>query len=279
MVTASTPGHAGAAPGSDRPEDAGSRGPRLQVWQFLVLVVGYLVLVQGAVLLLAAEPGADAHGLTSTDAILRQVVVPVGIGAAFVLGIVTYLRAWQTVFVEPRRLRAWVLAIPVVLLVTGLVVTDYSGLAGKGLTFTGALLVATLMVGFSEELLFRGVGVQVFRRSGCSEFRVGLWTSVVFGVAHGSNGLVTGEYGNALLQVVLTTGTGFVFYLVFRSTGALTAAMLAHGWWDFSVLSTQVDPARPTSMEFVAFGALVVILLAVLVLRRRVGRDQASTKP
>lgn len=55
--------------------------------------------------------------------------------------------------------------------------------------------------------------------------------------------------------------------------------MLAHGWWDLGVLSTRVDPARPTSMEFVAFGAPAVILPAALGLRRRAGRDQASTKP
>lgn len=71
----------------------------------------------------------------------------------------------RPVFVGPRRLRARVPAIPVVLLVTGLVVTDCSGLAGKGPTFTGALSVATLVVGFSEELLFRGTGP---RRRRCS---------------------------------------------------------------------------------------------------------------
>ncbi|WP_158092114.1 MULTISPECIES: CPBP family intramembrane glutamic endopeptidase [Pseudonocardia] len=268
-MTTSTPDGAGTPQGAEPPAEVPAPGPRLRVWHFLVLVLGYLALVQGAAIWLAADQGAGESGLTSTDAILRQILIPVGIGCIVALAAVTYLRSWQTIFVEPRTMRPWLIAIPVVLLLTGVVVTDYGGLAGKGVAFVGALLVATMMVGFAEELLFRGVGVQVFRRAGFTEFRVGLWTSIVFGVAHGSNGLVTGEFGNALLQVVLTTGTGFVFYLVFRSTGALTMAMLAHGWWDFSVLSTQVDPANPTSMEYVAFGALAAILLAVLVLRRR----------
>jgi membrane protease YdiL (CAAX protease family) len=46
-----------------------------------------------------------------------------------------------------------------------------------------ACLVALgVVVGFGEELMFRGIGVIAFRRAGFSEGRVALWSSLVFGL-------------------------------------------------------------------------------------------------
>lgn len=204
---------------------------------------------------------------TSIDDIVRALVVPVGLGVVLLLAVTAYLGTWQQIFVDRVPLRRWVGWIVVALLITVVAITNYSGLGEKGLAFALLLLIATLMVGFGEELLFRGVGVQAFRNSGFSEFKVGLWTTVLFGVAHGTNIFSAGP--SALIQVVLTTATGFVFYLVLRSTGALVMAMAAHGLWDFSVLSTQVNPENPSPLANVAAVVLALILVTVLVLRKR----------
>lgn len=250
-------------------------GRHLRVWHFLLLVVIYLVIVQGTILLLA-DGTQDSYGApTSTDYLIRALVVPVGIVTVFTLAVTAYLGRWDEVFVSRRPLRRWVLIVPAILLVTVLVVTNYPGLAAKSATFTLLLLVATLMVGFAEELMFRGVGVVVFRRNGYSEFQVGLWTTLIFGLAHGTNILTAGT--DAFLQVLLTSATGFVFYLILRSTGALVAAMCAHGLWDFAVLSTQVDPANPSPTANVAGVGLLLILLVVLVFRRRLGAPTVGT--
>ncbi|ANY06153.1 CPBP family intramembrane glutamic endopeptidase [Pseudonocardia sp. HH130630-07] len=254
-------------------------GRPLKVWQFLVLTALYLVIVQGAIVLLR-DGTVDGYGEpTSIDYLVRALVIPTGLVTVFALGVATYLGAWSEMFVNRRPLRRWVIAVPLAVLVLVAVVTNYSGLAAKGLTFALLLLVATLMVGFAEELMFRGVGVVVFRSNGYSEVRVGLWTTLVFGLAHGTNVITSGSA--AFLQVVLTSATGFVFYLVLRSTGALAGAMLAHGLWDFGVLSTQVDPADPSPMANVAGAGLAVILLVVLVLGRqlRVRRTEAERAP
>ncbi|WP_257136664.1 CPBP family intramembrane glutamic endopeptidase [Streptomyces sp. f150] len=55
----------------------------------------------------------------------------------------------------------------------------------------------TLFVGIGEKLMFRGIGVQVFKRAGLSEGKVALWSSVVFGAVHISNAF--GEGAQALL--------------------------------------------------------------------------------
>ncbi|WP_329792469.1 CPBP family intramembrane glutamic endopeptidase [Lentzea sp. DG1S-22] len=241
---------------------------RLRTWQFLVVVAVYLAVVQGVSALLAAGQDIAYAAPTSIDYLVRVVVVPVGLAIAFTLGVAARLGAWQEVFVSDRPVRRWLVVVPVALLVTVVVITNYPGLASHGPAFALLLLVATLMVGFGEELLFRGIGVVAFRRNGYSEFRVGLWTTLLFGAAHGTNIVTSGP--KALVQVVLTSATGLVFYLVLRSTGALVAAMAAHGLWDFSVLSGQVNPGEPWPLVNLAGVVLAVLLLLVLVFRRRI---------
>lgn len=187
----------------------------MRVGRFLLLVVVYLVVVQGLTALLSAGDVAYAEP-TTIDYVVRSVVVPVGLAIAVTLVVLARSGAWQEVFVDRRPLRRWVLVVPGLLLATVVVVTHYPGLAAKGPAFTLLLLVAMLMVGFGEELLFRGIGVHAFRSSGYGEFQVGLWTTLLFGLAHGTNILTAGP--SALLQVVLTSATGLVFYLVLRST-------------------------------------------------------------
>ncbi|ANZ41716.1 hypothetical protein BBK82_42995 [Lentzea guizhouensis] len=241
---------------------------RLKVWQFLVLVAIYLVIVQGVSALLTSGQDVAYGAPTSIDHLVRMIVLPVGLAAVFTLGVAGYLGTWQEMFVNDRPVRRWLVVIPLTLFGTVAVITNYPGLASKGLAFALLLLVATLMVGFAEELMFRGIGVVVFRGNGYSEFKVGLWTTVLFGAAHGTNIITTGP--KALVQVVLTSATGLVFYLVLRSTGALVAAMAAHGLWDFSVLSGQVDPDRSWPLANLAGVTLALMLLAVLVWRRRI---------
>jgi len=242
-------------------------GRRVRIWQFLLAVLGYLVIVQGLTLVLASS-GTGDHAVGSVDALVRSVVVPVGIGAAFVVALVAWHGGWQRLLVVPR-LRRWTLLLVALLVVGIAAVTNYGGLAEVGVLHALVLLVAVLLVGFAEELLFRGLGVDAFRSAGHRERSVAIWTSVIFGLAHGSNAAITGDVPAAALQVALTTLTGALFYVVLRSTGMLVVSMAAHGLWDFGILSTQLDPSDPHALVNAAPVLVIVILLAVVVRRRR----------
>jgi membrane protease YdiL (CAAX protease family) len=266
--------------GALQPSREANAGRHIKIWHFLVLSAVYVAIVQGAGLLLR-DPDSQYAEPTSVDYLVRSYVVPVGLAIVFALGVMAYLGSWQAVFTNGRPFRRWVIVIPILLFATTAVVTNYSGLGEKGIIFALLLLIATLMVGFGEELMFRGIGVDAFRRNGFSEFKVGLWTTLIFGIAHGTNIVTAGP--QALVQIVLTSATGFVFYLILRSTGALVVSMAAHGLWDFAVLSTQVNPDDPSALVNVAGVSLAVILLIALVFRRRLapkpGAAAGRTEP
>lgn len=239
----------------------------IKMWHFLVLVVLYLAIVQGLAALL--NTGHDAsNAVSSVENIVRSIIIPVGLASTFTLAVVSYFGAWKEVFTNDFPVRYWLIAIPIILLITTIVITNYPGLKDKGLEFTLLLLVGTLMVGFAEELMFRGLGVLAFRNSGYSEFKVGLWTTIIFGVAHATNIFTTGP--SALIQVLATAGTGLIFYFILRRTGTLFAAMLAHGLWDFSVLSSQINLDKPWQLVNVSAIVLISMLVGLFILRKRI---------
>lgn len=125
-----------------------------------------------------------------------------------------------------------------------------------------------LLVGFTEELMFRGVGVNVFRQNGFSEGHVALWTSVIFGLVHLSNAFTEGS--SAILQAAVVATSGYFFYLALRAGHGLWLPILVHALWDFSLLSSLAGPDEPDAY----FGIVLVILLQVVLivvtlLRRR----------
>lgn len=256
-------------------DSSGAAPRRLRVWQFLVVVVIYIAIVQAANIFLTAGQDVAYAQPTSVDYLIRSYIIPVGLGILFAIGVAGYLGQWQEMFVERRRFRRWTLLFPAIVLVCALIITNYSGLGEKGVVFAMLLFISTMMVGFGEEFVFRGMGVPAFRNGGFSEFQVGLWTTLIFGLAHGTNIFTAGP--QALIQVVATTATGFVFYLILRSSGALVIAMAAHGLWDFSVISTQVDPDSPSPLANIAGVALAVMLLVAVLARKRLNPAVAQS--
>lgn len=243
------------------------RTPSLNVWQYLAFVVLYLAIVQGVAAVLNTGHQAS-HAPTSVENIIRSIIIPVGLASAFTLAVVSWLGAWKEIFTNRLPVKRWLIAIPIILFVTAAVITNYPGLSEKGLEFTLLLLVGTLMVGFGEELMFRGLGVLAYRNSGYSEFKVGLWTTLIFAGAHATNIFTAGP--SALIQVLATAGTGLIFYFILRSSGALFVAMTAHGLWDFSVLSSQINPDKPWPLVNVSAIVLIGMLIALFIFRKRI---------
>ena len=230
---------------------AGEPGGRpLSIPMFIGLVVVYLVVVQGVGLLLAPD-GADYGELPDSETVRTTIVIPVALSLLLTAAAVSYLRWWRPVMRDDRPTRRWVLIVPVLLLVAILLTVNYGNLADQDIELVLLLALGTLLVGVTEELMFRGIGVVTFRRAGLTEVKVALWSSLVFGAVHATNIFTEGP--SAFLQALIVSVTGFFFYLCRRSTGTLVVPMLLHGAYDFSIFSSRsaaapswrsgVDPA------------------------------------
>lgn len=238
---------------------------RLGVTTWVALVVVYLVVVQGVAQLLTRGLDVEYAAPTDVDELWRMITVPTGTSLVLIVAVVSYLRWWRPVSVDDRPVQPWVIVVPAVMVVSVLIVTNYPGLADKGMGFTLLLLVSALFVGFGEELMFRGLGVTTFRSNGFTEGKAALWSTVVFGLAHATN-LITEGLG-AIPQVFATIIAGYFLYLIRRRSGGILVPAVLHGLWDFSLISNQVDPDGFRAV--VGVPILVMVFLAVLLLLRR----------
>lgn len=131
-----------------------------------------------------------------------------------------------------------------------------------------AILASGVLVGFAEELLFRGIFLRALRAGGRRESAAAIWTAAAFGLFHLPNVFMgTGWVGT--IQVVIAGASGLVLYLFRRHYGTIWPAMFAHGAWDISTFlaGAYADPWLQASALWIlvgsfglALGALVSIL-------------------
>lgn len=135
------------------------------------------------------------------------------------------------------------------------------------------VLVNTLLVGFSEEVMFRGV---LFRAllARLSIWPAVLWTTAAFGGVHVFNGFLTGHFALAALQAVAASCTGLMLMAIVLRTGSLWVAIVLHAAWDWVtflvVLSAgaqselQEVPGGGAALPELSAGQLVIPFLLVL---------------
>ena len=93
--------------------------------------------------------------------------------------------------------------------------------------------VSMALVGFVEELLFRGFLFKAMLKDGDVRAAV-IISSVTFGLGHIINLFTGQDLIETLFQVVFAVAVGFVFTLVFYKSGSLLPGILAHSFIDVS---------------------------------------------
>ncbi|MCI2958466.1 CPBP family intramembrane metalloprotease [Agromyces atrinae] len=205
-------------------------------WRALLLVVGYLVVYEGIGLLIgtAFHDQIDTKNLFATpESILFGIALAVLLGGLLALTF-TWSVGWlREVFGrQPIAGRGWMwiavplLVIPIILRVAG---TDWS-------KYTVAVILTTLafglFVGFAEEIVTRGLAVNLLRRGGYSERVVMVLSSLLFALMHSINALNGQAPLTVVITVLYTFGFGTMMYLVMRVTGSIIWPMLLHAATD-----------------------------------------------
>jgi len=257
--------------------DEGTTPPRrsLPLWGFAVVVIVYLAIIQLGGRLAIRVFDVEGDDLLTTRDVLVTMWIPLGTALVFTYAVVAALGWWRPVLRDDRPVRRWVWVVPIVLLVSVVIATDYADLAEKDVAYVVALFLATQFVGWGEEGMFRGIGVTALRDRGLTEGKVALWSSVIFGAVHLSNALGTGA--KALPQAIAVSLAGYFFYLTRRASGGNALNSVTHGLFDFSILSATVVLADQGG--YVATAAVIaaypVLGIVLLVRRHRIEPEGA----
>lgn len=112
-----------------------------------------------------------------------------------------------------------------------------AGAAGLGLPPMGTMAIVfvnCLFVGFSEEVMFRGI----LFRGALSRMRVVpavIFTSILFGLIHTLNTFATGQPAVAMAQAVAAFMSGVLYNAIRVRTQSIYPMMIVHALWNFSL--------------------------------------------
>lgn len=252
-------------------------------WRFLLVLVVYLVIYQLAGRLGGAIGGhyVDDELLSSVGAIFFQVTFGLLVGAVVLLAFSAYMGWTRELFARQRIYRSWwmwiapiVALTPVVLRLLGIDWGSY------GVAIAVFMLATGLLIGFVEELTYRGIGVKMLRDGGHREWRVAAVSSLFFALSHLAN-LISGQPITTVAPTVLYTfAFGVLMYLTMRTTGFLVGAMIVHGLTDpTTILATgaldelhtgAAENGFLTAAGTATFPLIAVGLLLLIFIRGRV---------
>lgn len=156
------------------------------------------------------------------------------------------------------------------------------------LGFVIFVVLNTLMVSVSEEVMFRGILFRAFDRA------MPIWpaiilTSLLFGAVHVFNVFITGELTLAILQSIAAAMSGFIFLAIVIRTESIWPAIIYHFLWDCLIFlatsaakaaSTEVATVNPEGIALYAPIALnLPNFICALILLRNVGKENGDLQP
>jgi membrane protease YdiL (CAAX protease family) len=147
-----------------------------------------------------------------------------------------------------------------------------------GIDVVATWLLTGLFIGFAEEVLTRGIVIDMLRRAGYREIVVAVVSAAVFAGLHAGN-LLTGQaLLPTLVQLLYTFAFGICMYLALRVTGTIIAPILLHASTDPSIFLQSAHPADGAVTAIAELGNIAVIVVGLVLLffiRGRV-RDTAD---
>ncbi|HQR25504.1 MAG TPA: CPBP family intramembrane metalloprotease [Nocardioides sp.] len=246
-------------------------------WRLLAVVAIYLALYLGAGKVASFfDPGyGDDDLLSSVGAVFFQLTVGLIVGAVILVTLTTAMGWNAEIFGRQPIYRSWWMWIAPVLVATPILlrVLDIDW-GGPALSVVLLVLASGLMIGFVEELLYRGIAVKMLRAVGHGEWTVAALSSLLFGLSHSIN-VFSGQGLKTVLPTVgYTVAFGVMMYLSMRAIGFIAGAMILHGLTDpTGFLATGGIDKLPSAGEdasslatLVGFATILLVLTAYVLL-------------
>lgn len=229
------------------------------------------------------KAGTGPEGIDLLDLVKHGLSPSIGAASLFLLVLVVLCRWWREVGLAkgPQRGSLRVIWPWLLFLVLFTLSALNAGLPPASIALF--ILANTLLVGWSEEVMFRGIMLRGLFRS------YGIWvailgSSVLFGAMHVLNVFLTGDLRGAVLQAVAAFLSGVFLAAVRLRTGSLWTGIVLHGLWDAGTFlvaaggtGAAATPAAPTALG--DYGSIVMslpLLLLGLFFLRHAKRDYAK---
>jgi hypothetical protein len=233
----------------------------------ILAIVGYMVVVFSvwAVTGLKYDEVGD-----TVENVQTGVALAIGLGAIYLVIVTTAFGWWRPAIMEPRRVGSWWMwAIPVLLLVgavLNLVSTKWGRIDEVG-TYVLWLAIGCAFVGFSEELLTRGLAI-VGARGSMHEKWVWVFSGVIFGLLHLPNAFFGQSVASTATQMVFAFAIGMTYYVTRRISGTLIVTMVLHALWDFStfIQGHSVDHLKHKPTSFGGFFLYAAVIIGIVAL-------------
>lgn len=135
-------------------------------------------------------------------------------------------------------------------------------------TYIVVLAFAMILVGFNEEILFRGILAHGARGPGpWSEARAMLVSSLGFGLFHLPNALGGQALGATLFQVGYAFVMGIALFVSMRLSRTILFPVALHALWDFSTFTSKSQtPGDVAALVTAALTLAIVILILAAIL-------------
>lgn len=134
--------------------------------------------------------------------------------------------------------------------------------------------VSMALVGFAEELIFRGFLFKAMLKDGDVRTAV-IVSSVTFGLGHIINLFTGHEFTETLVQVIFAVAYGFMVTMAFYKGGSLLPCILSHSLTDVSSLFANDDP--PALFNWIAHAVTIAVaVIYCIYLSKRVETPQAN---
>ncbi|MDF2443766.1 MAG: protease family protein [Subtercola sp.] len=257
-------------------------------WKAVLVLAVYSGLYQLYGLLVGAIFGSaiDTGNLfANPQSVFLGLALPILLGGVTLLIFIGTVRWVRELFgPQPLKGRGWMwiavalLVIPIALRVAA---TNWSSYAVSVILAT---LLAGVFIGFAEELLTRGIAVNLLRRAGYGEKAVLVLSSLLFALLHSVNAFTQAPV-TVLVTLVYTFGYGAMMYLVLRVTGNIIWPMLLHAATDPTTIlatggvDTTTASAGSAGLISVAgiFNYLYIVfaVLAIILVKGKVFGDRS----
>ncbi|KAA0688153.1 CPBP family intramembrane metalloprotease [Neorhizobium sp. P12A] len=194
------------------------------------LPISFVVLLLWAAILATSVQITAGDQRSVVQLVSQGVVWPIVMAVLFLAAILVSFR-WTDIGFEPFQIASTLrlMWLPLLYLITFSGIVIVLGLPPlQKLVF---IVINTIFVGISEEVMFRGILFSGLR----SRFRFwpSIWLSCgLFGLIHVLNAVQTGNWTASTLQAIAAFQTGLILMALRVRTGSLYPVIMLHAVWD-----------------------------------------------